>query len=118
MYRRLLGEADGTVSEHPSAEVSRSLAAAEVAKDEMTTSCDAPPVDPLRLTRGRCRWAAGLFVSAASAARADERPPHLERSRTRDAVGRVFNGLVPDSLDYLRRGGRIGQAAALTGSLP
>lgn len=120
LYRRLSGECDAILSLHISHELSGTVSSAEGAREALIAEAAAsgaqPPVihvlDSL-VTSG----ALGLMVTAAARA--------VEAGQQIDAVASSVKALIPhfsvnfvvDTLEYLRKGGRIGGAAALLGSL-
>jgi DegV family protein with EDD domain len=111
VYRRLLGAgADRIVSIHLSAELSGThdaarLAAAQVGEHLVTV------LDSRSAAMGN-----GFAVLAAARAAAAGQPAEAvaEVARSTAAATRTF--FVVDTLEHLRRGGRIGSAAALLGS--
>src|SRR4051794_8691326 len=109
-YRRLV--ADGVtaiVSVHISAGLSGTLDAARLAAAE----CDVPVhvVDSRSTAMGL-----GFPVIAAAEAAAGDAPAEAVVATAEAAISRTHALFCVDSLDALRRGGRIGQAAALVGS--
>jgi DegV family protein with EDD domain len=109
-YRDAAGDgADAVVSVHLSGEVSGTLASAQLAADES-------PV-PVRVVDSRTLGMAMGFgvVSGAEAAGAGASVDDVARAaEKRCAATSAF--FYVDTLEYLRRGGRIGSAAALVGS--
>ncbi|HEX8628547.1 MAG TPA: DegV family protein [Catenuloplanes sp.] len=109
-YRRLLDDgADGVVSVHLSAKLSGTyesavLAAAEVG--EQVTVVDAR-------STGMGLGFPALGASAAAAGGADLATVRATALATADRIGTLF---YVDTLEYLRRGGRIGTAHALLGT--
>src|SRR4051794_7845698 len=111
VYRRLLDAgADRIVSVHLSTELSGThaaarLAAAQVGEHVVTV-----------LDSRSAAMGTGFAVLAAARAAAAGRPAEevAEAARTTAAATRTF--FVVDILEHLRRGGRIGSAAALLGS--
>jgi DegV family protein with EDD domain len=111
VYRRLLDSgADRIVSVHLSAELAGThaaarLAAAQVGEHVVTV-----------LDSRSAAMGTGFAVLAAARAAAAGRPAEevAEAARTTAAATRTF--FVVDTLEHLRRGGRIGSAAAILGS--
>jgi DegV family protein with EDD domain len=108
--RRLAGGADRIVSVHISGDLSGTwdaarLAAAQVGEHLVTV-----------LDSRSAAMGSGFAVLAAARAAAAGATAEVVASAARDtaAVTRVF--FVVDTLDHLRRGGRIGSAAALLGT--
>ncbi|GGS06753.1 hypothetical protein GCM10010169_59380 [Micromonospora fulviviridis] len=111
VYRQLLADgAEGVVSVHLSAELSGTveaarLAAAEVGDDRVTV------VDSRSTGMGL-----GFPVLAAAAAAAGGADLDGVRQAALDAVGRTTIFFYVDTLEFLRRGGRINAAEALLGT--
>ena len=111
IFERLAGEGDTIVCLHPSSEVSGTVRSAEVAAQDFpdadirvvdTRTIGAPLAAMVLLADG---WAKeGLDADTIAA-------------RLRDLIARQQMFFVVDTLEYLRRGGRIGAAKALVGSL-
>jgi DegV family protein with EDD domain len=108
-YRRLAAAgADSIVSVHISAGLSGTLEAARLAAREADVPVDL--VDSRSTAMGL-----GFPVLAAAEAAAGDEPAVVVIAATEAAVQRTRTLFYVDSLDALRRGGRIGQAAALVG---
>jgi DegV family protein with EDD domain len=109
-YRGLLDDgADGIVSVHLSAELSGTVDAARLAADEFGDRVTV--VDARSAGMGL-----GFAVLEAAAAAADGEKLDRVRGAALDAVGRIETFFYVDTLEYLRRGGRIGAASALLGT--
>jgi DegV family protein with EDD domain len=109
-YQQLLdGGAPGVVSVHLSAQLSGTYAAARLAADEFGGRVEV--VDS-------CSTGMGLgFPALAAAAAADDGKPLSEvRDAALAAVDRTTTLFYVDTLEFLRRGGRIGAASALLGT--
>jgi DegV family protein with EDD domain len=112
-YRRLAAQgARGIVSVHLSGDLSGTVDAARIAARQLTA--DGVPVEVVdsRLL------AMGLGFTALAAARAaadGAEPAEVARAAARQALATGV-WLYVDTLEYLRRGGRIGAAAAWLGS--
>ena len=109
-YRRLLDAgADGVVSVHLSAKLSGTFEAAQLAAAEVG--------DRVRVVDSRTT-AMGLGFPALAAAAAAARGADLETVRRTAAehTARVNTMFYVDTLEFLRRGGRIGAASALLGT--
>lgn len=110
-YRRCLdGGADHVVSVHLSAELSGTwdaarLAAAQVGEHLITV------IDAHSAAMGT-----GFAVLAAARAAADEGDPRSVAEAARGTADETRTFFVVDTLEHLRRGGRIGSAAAILGS--
>jgi DegV family protein with EDD domain len=109
-YRRLIDEgADEVVSVHLSAELSGTLQSATLAAGEVGD----------RVTVVDARSAAmglGFAVLAAARAAADGDSGAGVRAASLAAVERIDVFFYVDTLEFLRRGGRIGAASALLGT--
>lgn len=108
--RRLDAGADHLVSVHLSAELSGTWdaarhAAAQIGEDLVTV------VDSRSAAMGN---GFAVLAAARAAAEGEDAASVAEAARRTAAVTRTF--FVVDTLDHLRRGGRIGSAAALLGS--
>jgi DegV family protein with EDD domain len=111
VYTELSEQADAIVSVHPSIQLSATVNSARAAKKEF-------PDLPIHVIDSKS-IAHGLGLMAIMAARA------AEAGQDADAVVQLINDLIPkmniiftvDTLEFLRRGGRIGGAAALLGSM-
>jgi len=110
LYARLGQEVDGIVSIHLSGELSATLRTARLAAEQ------ASPV-PVRAIDSRTGAIAEGFVVLA-AARAAAAGGTLEKvaAAAEAAIPRVGLFVTLETLGYLHRGGRIGEAAALLGS--
>ena len=112
VYDRLGAEADGIVSIHISSKISGTWNSARQGAAETSATCPVEVVDS-----GHASMALGLIVVAAAHA-ASRGATHDEVvSAARDAAPRVQCICLFDTLDYLQRGGRIGKAQALMGSI-
>jgi DegV family protein with EDD domain len=110
-YRRLLDDgADAVVSVHLSKELSGTWESARIAAQEIGP-------DRVRVVDSRTT-AMGLgfaVLAAAQAASADADSADVEAAAMA-AAERTTTFFVPETLEHLRRGGRIGAAAALLGT--
>ncbi|MBN2113661.1 MAG: DegV family protein [Acidimicrobiia bacterium] len=110
--RLVSGGADGIVVVCISSKISATLQSANLAAEQFTAGVPVRVVDS-----GLVSGALGLAaIAAAETAAAGPGIDEVEAA-ARDACerGRIF--ATPDTLEYLRRGGRIGGAAALIGGL-
>ncbi len=111
VYRRLLGSgADRIVSIHLSAELSGThdaarLAAAQVGEHLVTV-----------LDSRSAAMGSGFAVLAAARAAAAGQPAEAVAAVARSTAAATRTFFVVDTLEHLRRGGRIGSAAALVGT--
>jgi DegV family protein with EDD domain len=109
-YRRLLGAgADGVVSVHLSAKLSGTFEAASLAAAEVG--------DRVRVVdSGTTAMGLGFAALAATTAAAQGQDLETVRQAAVDHASRVSTLFYVDTLEFLRRGGRIGAASALLGT--
>jgi DegV family protein with EDD domain len=114
MYERVGRDADGIISIHVSSKVSGTYNAAVQGAREagVGAGCPIEVVDSLQASMGIGMLA--LVASEAAATGADL-PTVVER--VRGAMSRVNCTTLLDTLEYLQKGGRIGKAQALVGTL-
>jgi DegV family protein with EDD domain len=112
VYDRLGRDADGIVSVHVSSMLSGTFNSAVQGASQASVSCPIEVVDTLRVS-----MSAGIV--AMMAARAAQSGAGMEEvvGVARDAVERCRCIAMLDTLEYLEKGGRIGKAKALVGSL-
>ena len=112
VYRRVAQDADGIVSVHVSSKVSGTYNSAVQAREHAGVACPIEVVDSMQASMGE-----GMVAIAA--ARAAQAGGSLEEvaQAARDARPRAQMLGLLDTLEYLQRGGRIGKARALVGSL-
>ena len=111
-YDRVGIDADGIVSIHISSKISGTCNSALQGAAQSSASCPIEVVDTLQASMG-----AGLVVLAAAEAAA-RGAAHSEIVATAlDAVKRAQCICLFETLEYLRRGGRIGRAQTLLGSI-
>ncbi len=111
-YGRQLAEADTILSIHPTSDASGTVRSAQTAKDESFPGADIRIIDTRTLGGGM-----GAMVMAAA--------EWVEAGLGADEIVRRIEGMIPRSrtffvirtLEFLQRGGRIGGAAALMGSI-
>ena len=110
-YRRRLGAgADRLVSIHLSAELSSTSDAARLAASQVGEHL-VTVVDSRSTAMGM-----GFAVLAAARAAMEGADPHAVAEVARDTAAATRTFFVVDTLEHLRRGGRIGSAAALLGT--
>ncbi len=109
-YRELLDAgADGVVSVHLSADLSGTVEAAELAAAQLG--------DRVRVVDSRsCGMGLGFPVIAAARAAADGADLAGVRAAAVDTIARTTIFFYVDTLEFLRRGGRINAAEALLGT--
>ncbi len=111
-YERLAEETDEIVSIHLSSRLSGTLNAASVAREEATGKAHIDLIDSYTVSVGL-----GLVVLEAAAAAAAGGKLEDVVAATRRAMDRVSLRVVVDTLEYLQKGGRIGRARSLLGSV-
>lgn len=109
-YRRAAAEgADGVLSVHLSGEVSGTFESAQLAAREAS-------VPVLTVDTRQLGMATGYAVLAAADALDAGRPAEAAAGAALARAGATTSLFYVDTLEYLRRGGRIGAAAAVLGS--
>ena len=112
VYDELDGDADGIVSIHISSKISGTCNSALQAASATSAACPVEVIDSAQGSMGL-----GLVVIAAAAA-ANRGAGHDEVvALARDAAARAQCFTLFETLEYLRKGGRIGKAQALLGSI-
>ncbi len=112
VYRRLLDAGHEVVSVHISSRLSGTLNSARAAVETLTAQDRVTLVDSLSVTAGLA-----LAVQAAAKAAAAGCARRDTADAARNALQREHVQIVVDTLEYLRRGGRIGRARSLLGGL-
>jgi len=111
-YNNLATQTDEVISIHISSKLSATYNSALVGKEGMEASCRVEIVDSLSASMGL-----GLLaIVAAKAALAGADLDQITAIVSRDIPNTHYFGLV-DTLEYLHKGGRIGKAQALLGSV-
>jgi DegV family protein with EDD domain len=109
-YRRLLDAgADGVVSVHLSAKLSGTVEAASLAAAEVGDRVQV-------VDSGTTGMGLGFAALAAAKAATDGKDLDEVRATAADHAARVSTLFYVDTLEFLRRGGRIGAASALLGT--
>jgi len=115
LYRRLSEEAEAIISIHISSQLSGTVGSARMARGALVRVKENPPeiyvIDSHTTASGLA-----LLVSAAAQAIVDGMPAVQIAQRVEALASRLSTVFVVDTLEYLRKGGRIGGAAALVGS--
>ncbi|MBA7606907.1 Protein DegV [subsurface metagenome] len=112
VYQKLSADADGIVSIHLSVKLSGTYNSALMAKDTLETKCPIEVVDSETLTMSM-----GLIViAAATAAKAGGSLEEVVEA-AKQAIPKIHLFGLLDTLEYLKRGGRIGKVKALLGSI-
>jgi fatty acid kinase fatty acid binding subunit len=111
-YRRQLAEAQTVISIHPSTEVSGTVRSAITAKEEAFPNADIRILDTRTIGSNLATLVMLAVEWAESGAQADEIMSRLQAMIPR---GHIY--FLVATLEYLQKGGRIGGAAALVGSV-
>ena len=111
-YERVGDGADGIISIHVSSKVSGTYNAAVQASKSASPGCPIEVVDTLQASMG---IGIPALVAATAAQDGQDLPAVLER--VQQALPRVTCNTLLDTLEYLQKGGRIGKAQALVGTL-
>jgi DegV family protein with EDD domain len=111
-FRRLAVEHDAIVAVHISEKLSGTIQSATIARDAVTDVTSVEVVDSMNATMGL----GFLAIHAAELADRGLDAAEIAR-RLRARTGTVHVVFFVDTLEYLQRGGRIGKAASLVGSL-
>jgi DegV family protein with EDD domain len=112
VYQKLSADADGIVSIHISGKLSGTCNSALMARDMLEGGCPVEVVDSETLS-----MSVGLIViAAAEMAKAGESLDKIVEW-VKQAIPKTYLFFLLDTLEYLRRGGRIGKAKALMGSI-
>jgi DegV family protein with EDD domain len=111
-YDRVSKHADEIIVLTISHKLSGTFETASKATEMMKKKCRIKVIDTLQVIMGE-----GLLViQAAQAAKADESFDNIVKL-TQKNIGRVDERMAFDTLEYLKRGGRIGAAQAFVGSI-
>ena len=112
VYQKLVPEADGIVSIHITGKLSGTCNSALMAKDMLEGGCPVEVVDSEMLS-----MSLGLIViAAAQMAKAGESMDKIVEA-AKQAIPKTYLFFLLDTLEYLKRGGRIGKVKALLGSV-
>jgi DegV family protein with EDD domain len=112
VYRKLSPDADGIVSIHVSGKLSGTCNSALMAKDMLEGGCPVEVVDSETLSMS-------LGLTAIVAAQMAEAGESLDKvvEEVKQAIPKIHLLAFLDTLEYLKRGGRIGKVKALLGSV-
>ena len=111
-YQKLSSDADGIVSIHITGKLSGTCNSALMAKDMLEGGCPVEVVDSEMLS-----MSLGLIViAAAQMAKAGESMDKIVEA-AKQAIPKTYLFFLLDTLEYLKRGGRIGKVKALLGSV-
>jgi len=112
VYQKLVQGADGIVSIHLTGKLSGTCNSALQARETMGKECPVEVVDSETLS-----MALGLVViAAAKAAKAGENMDKVVEA-AKQTMPKIHLLALLDTLEYLKKGGRIGKAKALLGSI-
>jgi DegV family protein with EDD domain len=111
-FLRLGADGSSIVSIHLSSKLSGTMHSAEIARDAVRARCMVEVVDSRSATLGL-----GLIVLAAARMANSGASAHDIASHVRRLASNVHILFFVETLEYLQRGGRIGRARALLGSL-
>ena len=112
LYERLAKDADAIVSIHVSSKLSGTYNSAVQGKQEANAACPIEVIDSQQAT-----LALGMAAIAAARVANDGGSADEVAAMARDAAGRSVCSALLDTLEYLQKGGRIGKAGAMLGSL-
>lgn len=112
VYTKLSKTTDQIMSIHISSKLSQTCDRAAVASQAFLGRCEITVVDSLTTSLG-------LGILATAAAQAAARGQSLEEIEflIRGMIPRIYIVFLAETLEYLERGGRIGQAQALLGTM-
>lgn len=110
-FRELTASGESIVCIHPSTDVSGTVRSAQTAK-EAFPDADIRIIDTRTIAGPLAAMVLEAHALASAGASADE-----VEARVREMIPRARIYFLVDTLEYLRRGGRIGGAAALVGTI-
>jgi DegV family protein with EDD domain len=111
-YEELAKEADGIISIHLSEKFSGTVNSARQAKDMISSKCPIEVINSDSMTIGLGM----ICIAAAKAAKAGESFSNIVKI-VNQAISEIHIILLFDTLKYLAKGGRIGQAKSLLGTI-
>ena len=112
LYEEVGKDADAIVSVHVSSKLSGTYNSALQASEQANAGCEIRVVDSLSASMGSGLVAMAAAMKAREGASLDEVVRHAEQS-----IGRIEIYVMVDTLEYLAKGGRIGNARAMLGGL-
>lgn len=112
MYESLAHDADGIVSIHLSEKLSGTCQSARQAAEMMENTCPIEVIDSQSMTIGL-----GMVCMAAARAARDGANLQETAQLARDALKDIHFLVLFDSLKYLAKGGRIGHAKSMLGTM-
>jgi len=116
LYHHLSAEADTIVSIHISSGISGTVSSAITARQQLLAEMANPP-EIYVIDSRTCAHGLALSVTAAARDIAEGTPAAQVAKRAETLASRLSTIFVVDTLEYLRKGGRIGDTAALVGSV-
>lgn len=112
VYNDLGNDAEGIVSIHVSSKLSGTYNSAIQARDQTTATCQIEVVDSTQASMG-----IGVIAIAAAQAAAEGMSVEEVAALSRNAVSRSQVYCLFDTVEYLVKGGRIGKAKGILGSV-
>lgn len=112
VYTKLNKKTDQIISIHISSKLSQTCNRAVVASQVLLGRCEITVVDSLTTSLGL-----GILATAAAQAAAKGLPLDEIEFLTRGMIPHIYIVFLAETLKYLERGGRIGQAQALLGTM-
>jgi DegV family protein with EDD domain len=112
VYQKLNQETATIISLHMSEALCRSAESARIAADMLLGRCEIVVIDSQSISVGL-----GILVEAAAQAAAQDQPLDEIVRLVRGLISQIYVVFFSETLDYLERGGRIGAAPALLGTM-
>ena len=112
VYAKLSKNTDQIISIHVSSKLSQTCNRATVASQVLLGRCEITVVDSLTTSLGL-----GILATAAAQAAAKGQPLDEIEFLIRGMIPHIYIVFLAETLEYLERGGRIGQAQALLGTM-
>jgi DegV family protein with EDD domain len=112
VYAKLSKNTDQIISIHVSSKLSQTCSRATVASQALLGRCEITVVDSLTTSLGL-----GILATAAAQAAAKGQPLDEIEFLIRGMIPHIYIVFLAETLEYLERGGRIGQAQALLGTM-
>jgi DegV family protein with EDD domain len=112
VYAKLSKSTDQIMSIHVSSKLSQTCNRATVASQSLLGRCEITVVDSLTTSLGL-----GILATAAAQAAAKGQPLDEIEFLIRGMIPHIYIVFLAETLEYLERGGRIGEAQALLGTM-
>ena len=112
VYAKLSRNTDQIISIHVSSKLSQTCSRATVASQALLGRCEITVVDSLTTSLGL-----GILATAAAQAAAKGQPLDEIEFLIRGMIPHIYIVFLAETLEYLERGGRIGQAQSLLGTM-